>query len=224
MADVPRHIGIILDGNRRWAKQHALSVALGHSRGIEGTTRIVKHCIARGVAYLTVYGFSVENWQRTDEVPHLMRIFEDYARSQKEELVSNGVRVAVMGQIERLPASLQVALRELIEATKHNQRLTFTLCLSYGGRDEIVRATQRLVAAGQEITEQTIAAQLDSAGRPDPDLIIRTSGEQRLSGFLTWQSSYSELYFTPTLWPDFDEAELDTAMTWYQERDRRRGK
>ncbi len=227
MANIPRHIGIILDGNRRWAKQHALSVALGHSNGVDSTTRIVKHCVARGVEYLTVYGFSIENWQRTDEVPHLMRIFEDYARTQKTELVQNGVRVQIMGQIDRLPKSLRLALHELLETTKNNQKLTLTLCLSYGGRNEIVRAVQTLIEKGvkaNDITEEVIGTQLDSQGIPDPDLIIRTSGEQRLSGFLTWQSSYSELYFTPTLWPDFDETELDKAITWYQERNRRGGR
>jgi undecaprenyl diphosphate synthase len=225
--NVPRHIGIILDGNRRWAKQHALSVALGHTRGVDGTERIVKHCLERSIEYLTVYGFSIENWQRTDEVPHLMRIFEDYARDKKDEFIKKGIRVRLMGQLDRLPSSLQAALNDLIAVTQDCHQLIFTLCLSYGGRDEIVRAVQALMSEGttaDKITEKMISDRLDSHDIPDPDLIIRTSGEQRLSNFLTWQSSYSELYFTPTLWPDFDEAELDKAITWYQQRDRRKGK
>lgn len=191
---------------------------------MDNTTTIVQRCLERGVEYLTVYGFSIENWQRTDEVSHLMSIFEAYARTKKDELMQQGVQVRAMGQIDRLPKSLQLALHELIEATNGNHRLVFTLCLSYGGRDDIVRAVEKLVAAKQVITEEAINSQLDSFGIPDPDLIIRTSGEQRLSGFLTWQSSYSELYFTPTLWPDFDAAQLDKAITWYQERDRRHGR
>lgn len=224
MHTVPRHIGIILDGNRRWARQHVLQVATGHTAGIKNMNRIVRHARTLGINYVTVYGFSTENWQRTDEVPHLMRIFEDYARSQREELKTEGVRVRAAGQLNRLPASLQQALIELTTTTAANSQLTLTLCLSYGGRDEILRAAKAATAAGEELTEDSISHHLDVGECPDPELIIRTGGDQRLSNFLTWQSTYSELYFTPTLWPDFDEAALDRAIAWYGERDRRQGK
>lgn len=223
MNTIPRHIGIILDGNRRWARQHMLEIAAGHAQGIDNLNRILRQCTTRGVPHLTVYGFSTENWQRTDEVPHLMRIFEAYARNQQSELVSQGVRVRVAGQFGRLPAAVQQALTALVQATAMNTQLTLTLCLSYGGRDEIVRAAQAAVAAGETLTESAITDYLDTRGMPDPDLIIRTGGEQRLSNFLTWQSTYSELYFTDTLWPDFDESELDRAIAWYGARDRRQG-
>ncbi len=224
MGDIPRHIGIILDGNRRWARAHALDIALGHTQGMDNLTRVIEHAISRGVACLTVYGFSLENWQRTQEVGHLMQLFERYARDKRTELYQQGVQVRTMGDLSRLPDSLQAALSELRAVTKDNRRLVLTLCLSYGGRDEIVRAVHRITDAGAAVTEQAIADHLDSAGLPDPDLIIRTSGEQRLSNFLTWQSTYSELYFTPVLWPDFNEAELDQAIEWYRTRDRRQGK
>lgn len=223
MNTIPRHIGIILDGNRRWARQHMLAIAAGHAQGIDNLNRILRQCTTRGVPHLTVYGFSTENWQRTDEVPHLMRIFEAYARDQQSELVSQGVRVRVAGQFDRLPATVQLALKALVQATAMNTQPTLTLCLSYGGRDEIVRAAQAAVAAGETLTESAITDYLDTRGMPDPDLIIRTGGEQRLSNFLTWQSTYSELYFTDTLWPDFDESELDRAIAWYSARDRRQG-
>lgn len=223
MDDIPRHIGIILDGNRRWARTHAFEIALGHTRGMDNLTRIVRHCSDRGVACLTVYGFSIENWQRTDEVGHLMRLFERYARDKQTELAEQGIRVRVLGDTGRLPASLRSALDDLCAATRQNRRFVLALCLSYSGRDEIVRSVRRLTDAGLAVTEQAIADHLDSAGLPDPDLIIRTSGEQRLSNFLTWQSTYSELYFSPVLWPDFDEAELDRAIAWYGARERRHG-
>ncbi len=190
---------------------------------MDTVTRIVKHCLVRDIRYLTVYGFSIENWQRSDEVGHLMQLFERYATEKRDELRDNGVRVQIMGQFDRLPASLQTALQALTDATTANGRLILNLCLSYGGRDEIVRAAARAAAAGEALTEDAITRHLDSTDIPDPDLIIRTSGEQRLSNFLTWQSTYSELYFTPTLWPDFDEAEFDRALTWYAARERRRG-
>lgn len=200
-----------------------LEIAAGHAQGIDNLNRILRQCTTLGVPYLTVYGFSTENWQRTNEVPHLMRIFEAYARNQQSELVSQGVRVRVAGQFNRLPAAVQQALTALVQATAMNTQLTLTLCLSYGGRDEIVRAVQAAVAAGETLTESAITDHLDTRDIPDPDLIIRTGGEQRLSNFLTWQSTYSELYFTDTLWPDFDESELDRAIAWYGARDRRRG-
>ncbi len=224
---VPQHVGIILDGNRRWAKKRGLAIALGHERGVENIERVGEAGIKRGVRFLTVYAFSTENWQRTGEVPHLMAIFERFAREKKQWALQHKVRVRTMGQFDRLPASLQEALSELMEATKDFRDLTFSICLSYGGRNEIIRAVHRLAdqgIAGNKVTEVALAGVLDSADIPDPDLIIRTAGEQRLSNFLTWQSAYAELYFTGTFWPDFDEAELDAALEWYANRERRYGK
>jgi len=222
-APVPEHVGIILDGNRRWAKKQGLEIMFGHQRGADNIERVGNHAIARGVRHFTIYAFSIENWKRTNEVSHLMRIFEQFAKDKKRWAIDKNIRIRVMGQFNQLPVSLQSALTELIKATKSFNALTFNVCLSYGGRDEIIRAAQAVVSAGESINEETLAAHLDSAGSPDPDLIIRTAGEQRLSNFLTWQSAYSELYFTPTYWPDFDEIELDRAIAWYQKRERRYG-
>lgn len=224
---IPNHIGIILDGNRRWAQKRGLPALLGHKQGVENIKRVLDHAKKRGIKMLTVYAFSTENWKRSEEeVSHLMGLFQTYATRKLKELNEQGVQVRVMGQWERLPAKLRTALTKLIEGTKKNTEFVLTLCLSYGGRDELVRAIRKLIQLGKiavEITEDLISTVVDSVGLPDPDLVIRTSGEQRLSGFLTWQSVYSELYFTPTTWPDFDEAALDAAIDWYQFRDRRYG-
>lgn len=225
--DTPTHVGIILDGNRRWAKARKLDPWEGHKVGIETLDRTIRHAIERGIKYVTVYGFSTENWKRSPaEVQFLMEFFETTIRERSEEWRQQGVRLRHLGQLDRLPASLATLIAERVAESATASTLTFGLCLSYGGRDEIVRAVRRLVDRGvsaAEVTEEAIAGALDSTGSPDPDLIIRTSGEQRLSGFLTWQSVYSELYFTPTPWPDFDEAAFDEALLWYAERQRRYG-
>lgn len=225
---IPNHIGIILDGNRRWAKAQGKPSFFGHKQGFENVRVVLDHAIARGVKIVTVYAFSTENWNRTqEEVGYLMDLFEDFARREMEELNRRNVKVRVMGQIDRFRPKLKSLLLEMTEKTASNTGLMFNMCLSYGGRDEIVRAVSEIVRAqipADDITEQTISDHLDSRGIDDPDMIIRTSGEQRLSGFLTWQSVYSELYFTPTPWPAFDEAALDAAIDWYQLRDRRYGK
>ena len=225
MNNGPQHIGIIMDGNRRWAKKNGLKVILGHQKGIEALNdKILDRAIERGVKILTLYAFSTENWNRIQEVPGMMKLFEKYALKRKAELVEKGVQIRTMGDFERLPESLKQALTGLKEATQHNQQLIVNLCLSYDGRSEILKACQRLKEQDLEINQANFQAQLDSKDLADPELIIRTSGEQRLSGFLTWQSVYSELYFTPTLWSDFNESELDKAIDWYLERNRRFGK
>lgn len=226
--DIPRHIGIILDGNRRWAKAQGKPSFFGHKQGFENVRVVLDHAMARGVEVVTVYAFSTENWNRAaDEVGYLMDLFEEFARREADELHKRNVRVRIMGQIDRFRPSLRRLLDEMTAKTAGNTGLAFNMCLSYGGRDEIVRAVQAIVRSGvsaDEVTEQVITDHLDSRDLPDPDMIIRTSGEQRLSGFLTWQSVYSELYFTPTPWPAFDAAALDAAIDWYQLRDRRFGK
>lgn len=224
---VPTHVAIILDGNRRWAKAQGKLPAFGHQAGAQNIERIVNHCLALGIRYLTVWGFSTENWKRSPaEVEFLMRLFETQVHEQAARWHERDVRVRHMGQFDRLPPTLRAVLGEWIERTRENQALTVTLCLSYGGRDELLRAIQKLVASGiesDEVTEEAVAGALDSADLPDPDLIIRTSGEQRLSGFLPWQGTYSELYFTPTPWPAFDAQALDEAIAWYSTRERRFG-
>ena len=226
-ASIPAHVGIILDGNRRWAKARGLDPWEGHKVGIATLDRAIGHAIERGISALTVYGFSTENWKRSSaEVAFLMQFFEATLRDRSTIWQEQGVRFRHLGQLDRLPASLRECVVASEAASAENSTLTFGLCLSYGGRDEVVRAVQQLFRTGMTpdaFTEEVLTNALDSAGLPDPDLIIRTSGEQRLSGFLMWQSVYSELYFTPTPWPDFDEAAFDTALAWYAERQRRYG-
>lgn len=222
--EVPTHIGIIMDGNRRWAKKQGLKILVGHRQGAEALNdEVIDHALKRGVKVVTLYAFSTENWQRP-EANEILTIIEEYVLKRLDSMMNRGIKLRIMGDFAKLPGNLKNALNEALEKTSANDKLVLNLCLSYDGRDELVRAVKNIVASNQEINKETISANLDSAGLPDPDLIIRTSGEQRLSGFLTWQSVYSELYFTPTLWPDFNQAELDKAINWYQERNRRFGK
>lgn len=223
---VPRHIAIIMDGNRRWATAQGKPAMLGHTAGVDRLENLITEAKTRGVEYLTIYAFSTENWRRAEEeVGHLLFLIESYAQSKLRSLRSRGVRVRVAGQFDRLPDSLQRALNALIEQTAENNQFTLILCLSYGGRDEIIRAITRAARSGElaSLTEESFRSYLDVPDVPDPELVIRTSGEQRLSNFLTWQSVYSELYFTPVPWPAFDEGELQKALGWYQRRDRRFG-
>lgn len=228
---MPRHVGIIMDGNGRWAKQRFMPRVYGHKHGAECVRKIVKAAGEWGIEVLTLYTFSDENWGRpADEVGVIMNLVDSYIRSEREELDKNNVRFRTIGDLSRL----RPATRELIhETTKYlaaNTGLTLNVALSYGGRMELTRACRALarsVAAGdikaEEITPEMISARLDTAGLPDPDLIIRTSGEQRISNFLLWQGAYSELYFTPALWPDFDLKEFAKALHWFDARERRFG-
>ncbi len=219
-------VGIILDGNRRWAKEHGLPKLEGHRVGLlETLKKTVRFVQARGIPHLAVYLFSTENWNREKtEVSYLMDLFRRVVKNEMEELKSAGVRVRFAGERERFSADIQAMMQDIEKDTGINSTLTLWCCMSYGGRAEIVAAARATAAAEEEITEESLSSHLWTAEMPDPDIIIRTSGEQRLSGFLTWQSVYSELFFTPTNWPDFSLEEFDAILAEYAERERRGGK
>jgi len=229
---VPRHIAIIMDGNGRWAKERGLPRSEGHRAGMKSVREAVEGCIEAGVEVLTLFAFSDENWQRPRrEIAFLWSLLQSYARSEYENLVENGVEVHVVGDTERLGMAERAAVRKIIDATRGGQNLQLVVALSYGSRSEIVRAARRLaerVAAGamtaEEIDESALAAELYTAPWPDPDLLVRTSGEYRISNFLLWQVAYTELYSTPVLWPDFTREVLFEAILEYQKRERRFGK
>jgi len=229
---VPRHIAIIMDGNGRWAKERGLPRSEGHRAGMKSVREAVEGCIEAGVEVLTLFAFSDENWQRPRrEIAFLWSLLQSYARSEYENLVENGVEVHVVGDTARLGMAERAAVRKIIDATRGGQNLQLVVALSYGSRSEIVRAARRLaerVAAGamtaEEIDESALAAELYTAPWPDPDLLMRTSGEYRISNFLLWQVAYTELYSTPVLWPDFTREVLFEAILEYQKRERRFGK
>ncbi len=227
---IPAHIAIIMDGNGRWAKRRGLPRTAGHKRGAEVVEQILEDADALGVRYLTVYAFSTENWQRPAfEVKTLMNLLRAYMISSKEKCAKNNVCVRVIGDRRALDADLQAAIADLEEATRENTGMHFQIAINYGGRDEIVRAVRRMAreAGGalneEDITAEALNAHLDTAGIPDPDLVIRTCGEQRVSNFLMWQCAYSEFYFTPVAWPDFSKEELVKAIDAYGHRERRYG-
>ena len=222
--DVPKHIGFIMDGNRRWAKGRGLPALEGHRAGYDLVKKVGPWCLKRGVKYLTCYAFSIENWKRAkDEVGYLMDLLFLAVTNDLDILTKDGIRLKVIGRRSDLSEKLQKAISDAVERTKNNSAGVLQLAISYGGRDEIVRAARAAAKTG-DITEDTLARNLDTAGVPDPDLVIRTSGEQRLSGFLAWQTIYSELLFLEKHWPDFTEADLDGALAWYADRERRYGK
>lgn len=229
MDKVPCHLAIIMDGNRRWAKERGLPGFEGHRKGAEKIRQLVKWCKARGIKTVTLYAFSTENWNRSpEEVNFLMKLFGIFLAKESKELQRNKVRLRVIGQRERLSVSLQEKIKKAEDLTKDCEEGTLVLAVSYGGRDEIVRAVKKAFLLNgvvlDRLTEEKLEDCLDTAGLPDPDLIIRTSGEQRTSGFLLWQSVYSELYFTGKYWPDFSEKDLDEALAEYAKRQRRFGK
>lgn len=222
---IPKCIGIILDGNRRWAKKRGLQTLEGHRVGLlktlKNTTRWVRD---RGIKNLVVFMFSTENWQRDPtEVSYLMDLFHESAIKEIDRLIKDGVRVRFVGQRERFSVDLQEVMDNAERKTANNSSITLWICLSYGGRAEIVEAAKNSAKEG-EITEKSLAKHLWTSGMPDPDIIIRTGGEKRLSGFLTWQSVYSELFFVKEYWPDFSEKILDSVLTEFRERERRIGK
>ncbi len=227
----PAHIAIIMDGNGRWAASRGLPRIAGHQRGADAVRTAVRSCSELGVRYLTLYAFSSENWKRpADEVQDLMGLLRVYLRREIDELTKNGVRLRVIGDRRRLEPDIQDLIAESEERTRGNDRLDLVVALNYGARNEILSAVRGLaadVAAGildpGAITEDVFAARLDTRGMPDPDLLIRTSGERRLSNFLLWQCAYAELVFTPTLWPDFGKADLEAAIDDYHRRERRYG-
>lgn len=215
-----------MDGNGRWAKDNGLSRAEGHRRGAQTIERIVQAAHDRNIRYLTLYAFSEENWSRpSDEVLSLMQLLRHFVASKRGELIEKRTRFMTIGDTERLAPEVRKELAETAEATAAGDRMTLVVALSYGSRQEIVRAVNGIIRSGAaEVTPELIDKALDTAGIPDPDLLIRTSGEFRISNFLLWQIAYSELYFTDTLWPEFTEAELDRAIESYAGRERRFGK
>lgn len=224
---IPEHVAIIMDGNRRWAKERGLPTLMGHKKGAETVKKIVTHAGNLGVKVITVFSFSTENWSRSaDEVSYLMDLFVEWIDGYLPEIKSKGISFRFIGKEDGLPDKVLARLKKAAGETKDNKNLIFNLAINYGGRDELVRAVKKIVDRGEaaEISEELINANLDTAGLPDPDLIIRTSGEQRLSGFLLWQSAYSELYLPSVYWPDFDEREFDKAIEEYNHRMRRFGK
>jgi undecaprenyl diphosphate synthase len=228
---LPRHISIIMDGNGRWAKKKLLNRISGHMKGVDAVREVVTACRELGIKVLTLYAFSVENWMRPkDEVAALMRLLKEYLIKEGEEMVQNNIRLRAIGRVEDLPRDVQNTLQETIKKTEQCDGMILNLALSYGGRSEILHAVQGILSDFQkgrikpeEITPQRFSQYLWTWGIPDPDLLIRTSGELRISNFLLWQIAYTELYVTETLWPDFDRQELFKAIADYQSRERRFG-
>ena len=223
----PRHIAIIMDGNGRWARRRALPRLAGHRAGTENIRRIVEACVQEGIEVLTIYAFSTENWSRPmEEVQGLLGIMSEVIERETDNLHRNGVQVRHIGRLEELSPEIQAKILRSVERTRENQRLILNVAFNYGGRAEIVDAIRRIVARGLpagQVDEAAVAAALYTAGCPDPDLIVRTAGEMRLSNFLIWQAAYSEFYSTPTLWPDFDKEELRKAIADYGQRVRKFG-
>jgi len=230
--NVPKHVAIILDGNGRWAKKRHLPRNMGHAAGAKTVEKICEDAWDLGIKYLTVYAFSTENWNRPDdEVKALMKLLRNYLKNCEKRANDNDMRIRVIGDKSRLDEDIRVTIDNLEEVTSKNQGLNFTIAINYGSRDEILRAVKKVatsVKAGEvdveDIDEQMISENLDTSGMPDPDLMIRTSGEERLSNYLLWQFAYSEFYFTDCLWPDFDKKELIKAIEVYSSRNRRFGK
>jgi undecaprenyl diphosphate synthase len=229
---IPRHVAIIMDGNGRWAAERRLPRTLGHRSGMKAVRQVVEGSIEVGLEVLSLFAFSQENWQRpTTEVSALMSLLEEYIARETNELDERGVRVRVLGDLERLTAPAAAAVERVVSQTAHNDRLLLNLFISYGGRAELVRAAQliaRDVAAGRlspdDVDEDALRARLFTSDCPDPDLVIRTSGELRISNFLLWQVAYAELFMSPVLWPDFGKRELYEAVLDFQSRDRRFGR
>lgn len=223
----PTHVAIIMDGNGRWAEMRGLRREAGHRAGTENIRRVIERLCERGVRYLTLFAFSTENWRRPKtEVRALMRLPGLYLKREVKQLHKAGIRLRHLGHLEVLDPRLQQQIREAMELTRDNDRMTLSVAFNYGGRREIVDAVQRMLAAGippEDIDEESFGAYLDTTGLPDPDLIVRTGGEMRLSNFLLWQAAYAEYYCTATYWPDFDQAEVDAALSAYASRSRKFG-
>jgi undecaprenyl diphosphate synthase len=223
----PRHVAIIMDGNGRWAISRGLPRLAGHKAGTENLRRIIRASVEFGVKYLTIYAFSTENWGRPpEEVDGLMHILEDVIDRELAELDKEGVQLRHIGRLERLAPTLQEKVLDAIDATRNNNRLILNVAFNYGGRDEIVQAIQHMMKDGvqpEKVTDEMVSQYMYTAGVPDPDLIIRTSGELRVSNFLIWQAAYSEWYITPTFWPDFNKEEYRHALQVYAQRNRRYG-
>ncbi|MGQ9685567.1 MAG: polyprenyl diphosphate synthase [Thiobacillaceae bacterium] len=228
VSDVPRHIAVIMDGNGRWAKKHRLPRVAGHARGVGRVKEVVEACVRLGIGHLTLFAFSSENWRRpTDEVSKLMELFSQALEREVASMHRHGIRLRIIGDKSRFHARLQHLIREAEQLTGDNERMTLTVAANYGGRWDILQAINGWLKdhpGATVITEEALTPYLSMADAPEPDLFIRTGGEQRISNFLLWQLAYTELYFTPTLWPDFDAAELNRAIAWYRQRERRFGR
>lgn len=224
---IPQHIGIIMDGNGRWAQARKLPRAAGHRAGTKNIRRVLEEAVRLGIKVLTIYAFSTENWGRPqDEVSHLMWLISKSIGDELDELDANGVQIRHSGRLEGVNAKLSAEIQAAIEKTRHNDTIVLNVAFNYGGRAEIADAVRHIIADGvqpDDVSEALISRYLYTAGLPDPDMIVRTGGEYRLSNFLTWQAAYAEYYATPTYWPDFDEAELRMAVAVFQGRDRRFG-
>lgn len=229
--NIPQHIAIILDGNGRWAKSKGMPRNYGHAQGSKNVERICEDAYKMGVKYLTVYAFSTENWNRpTDEVAAIMKLLRNYMKTCLKTAAKNDMKIRVIGDMSQLDEDIRIRIEELMEATKDNSGLNFQIAINYGSRDEILRAVQKISAQcvngtikPEEIGEDIFEQYLDTHDIPDPDLLIRTSGEQRVSNYLLWQLAYTEFYFTDVLWPDFTKEELVKAIEQYNARDRRYG-
>lgn len=226
---VPRHVAIIMDGNGRWAKKRLLPRVAGHHRGVETVRTMVRACLERGIEYLTLFAFSSENWRRPqEEVSLLMQLFVRALKEEVKKLDRNGVRLRVIGELERFDPDLQALIKASENRTAGNSRLTLTIAANYGGRWDILQAINRMLSSdpekGAEWQEADLTPHLAMSYAPEPDLFIRTGGEQRISNFLLWQLAYSELYFTEVLWPEFDSTAFDAALVSYQQRERRFGR
>ena len=228
---LPQHVAIIMDGNGRWAKRRGLTRIVGHQKGIESVRDVVRTSRELGIQWLTLYAFSEENWKRPQyEIKALMNLLNRYLKSETKEMLDNGIRLLVIGQTEKLPPEVQRTLWQTIEKTSHNKEMNLTLALSYGGRQEIVWAIKNMlkdiekeILHIKQITEERLSQYLYTSHTPDPDLLIRTSGEYRISNFLLWQIAYTEIFITPTLWPDFHRERYLEALLDYQKRERRFG-
>ena len=222
-ADVPRHVAIILDGNGRWARSRMLPRIAGHRRGLEAVRATIENCADRGIEYLTLFAFSSENWRRpAEEVALLMQLFQLALTNEVERMHKNGVRLKVIGDIQRFDPKIRKLIEQGEKLTAPNRRLTLTIAANYGGRWDLLQAINKIDA--RPIDEAALAEHLSMNYAPEPDLFIRTGGEERISNFLLWQLAYTELYFTDTLWPDFDAAALDAAIASYRSRERRFGR
>jgi len=228
LVNVPYHVAIIMDGNGRWARRRGLPRLAGHRAGMENIRRVIEGCTDFGVQMLTIYAFSTENWQRPpEEVQGLMRILEEVIDERTQEFYEKGVRLNHLGRLEGLAEALQRKVRYAVDLTRQNSKFVLNIAFNYGGRAEIVDAARRLLVEGLDpatLDEAAFSRYLYTAGLPDPDLIIRTAGEMRLSNFLVWQTAYAEYYSTPTFWPDFDKQELYKALLAYSQRERRFGR
>ena len=227
-ADVPRHVAIIMDGNGRWAKRRLMPRVAGHRKGVEALRGVIRACAERGISHLTVFAFSSENWRRPqEEVTLLMELFMRALENEVAKLHENGIRFRVIGDLSGFSERIQTLIRDAQTLTGNNTRLTFTVAANYGGRWDVAQAVKKLLAEGataEQVDEDALSRHLSMAGEPEPDLFIRTGGEQRISNFLLWQLAYTELYFTEALWPDFDAKQLDAAIASYRARERRFGR